>query len=127
MSHFQKRGRIPTPEEITRECARIRRRWSPEERRSRRAEKATPWNVPIVPESTFYADFRRGKFDDVFRGQIAGFPRVLMLLAAKVSSRFLGWAAVFPPSEITGIFAQAAFYPCIYGLSRHFRSWDQRS
>jgi hypothetical protein len=54
MSHFQKRGRIPTPEEIARECARIRRRWSPEERRSRRVEKATPWNVPIVPESTFY-------------------------------------------------------------------------
>lgn len=44
----------------------------------------------------FNADFRRGKFDDIFRGQIAGFPRVLMLLAAKVSSRFLGWAAVFP-------------------------------
>ncbi|MEQ8788864.1 MAG: hypothetical protein RIC55_21310 [Pirellulaceae bacterium] len=56
MTHFQKRGRIPTPEEIKHECALIRRSWSKEERRARRVHQATPWNVPIVPESIFNVD-----------------------------------------------------------------------
>jgi hypothetical protein len=50
---FEKRGRLPTPEEIRRECAHIRQGWSAEERRQRAARGRVPWLAPIVPESCF--------------------------------------------------------------------------
>jgi hypothetical protein len=55
---FAKRVPPPSPEEIRRACARIRRGWTEAERRARQVCGPVPWEAPVVPASTFHLDDR---------------------------------------------------------------------
>jgi hypothetical protein len=57
-NHFAKRQPLPSPEEIRRACARIRRGWSDEERRARQVSGPVPWEAPVLPATVFRADDR---------------------------------------------------------------------
>lgn len=62
-NHFAKRVPPPSPEEIRRACARIRRGWTEEQRAQRRVSPTPPWEAPVLPASVFRLDDRDEETD----------------------------------------------------------------
>lgn len=62
-NHFSKRVPLPSPEEIRRACARIRRGWTEQQRAERRVGTAPSWEAPVLPAAVFRIDERDKESD----------------------------------------------------------------